>query len=355
MLTSTTPSSGRLPGLDGLRAISIIFVVIGHAYQGATGHSPKGPFWGTLGNAGLGVEVFFVISGFIITHLLLREYEKTATISLRIFYSKRSFRILPPLYLYILFAMIFQFLGIIDKADFHSYILSLLFISNYFANDIHLTLRHTWSLSIEEQFYLFWPVTLLLLLRGSRSRTYVAVAVLIVLSPLLRVVNASYGGDLSRLTYFLTYTRLDSLMFGCLGALLYDQKTVHNWISRGRRIIPAAFAGIVMLDPWLTARYGGAYEYLISYTLNGAVVMSLILLVSRSTGSLLDRCLNYGPIAYVGTISYGLYLWQQIFLRTRLHDHLGTILAIALTTGVAALSFRYFETPLLALRRRWVR
>src|SRR5437868_12058776 len=93
----------RIPSLDGLRAISILLVIVGHIYDGAYGGYSRNPLWIVFGNAGLGVTVFFVISGFLITTLLLREHERDGGISLRNFYVRRAFRILPAFYTYLFF------------------------------------------------------------------------------------------------------------------------------------------------------------------------------------------------------------------------------------------------------------
>lgn len=225
------------------------------------------------------------------------------------------------------------------------------FISNFFANETNMALRHTWSLSIEEQFYVFWPLTLLGLINRSRNYALAFVLTIIGISPFIRALNSLQGGELSSLTYFLTYTRLDSMMFGCLGALLFDSSKVHALIIRGNRLIPAIFVGIIVLDPWLLSRFGGLYKYLFSYSFNGFIIMCLILLVTKIHQGGLYNLLNQKFIAYVGTISYGLYLWQQLFLSTSLYSRLGLFAALTFTFVVAALSFRYFETPILALRR----
>jgi len=106
--------SKRLPSLDGLRALSIALVVVGHAYQGATLLSPSTPFWLISGNGALGVEIFFVISGFLITTLLLEEYEQQGTISLHNFYIRRVFRIVPALWAYLAVILLLSVLGVLD-------------------------------------------------------------------------------------------------------------------------------------------------------------------------------------------------------------------------------------------------
>src|SRR5215831_9782405 len=175
-LAPTLP--GRIPSLDGLRAISILLVVAGHSFD--EGRSPLlFELFGHLGN--YGVRIFFIISGFLITTLLLKEYTKTETISLRSFYLRRALRIFPAFYVYVAVICILAVLGVVSllRGDV---LHAVTYTMNY-----HTTrgwyLNHIWSLSVEEQFYLIWPAALLFAGPGRAPRIALAT---VILAPFIR-------------------------------------------------------------------------------------------------------------------------------------------------------------------------
>src|SRR5258708_2018236 len=181
----------RIPSLDGLRALSIFLVLALHSIQRLEVNSPISFLWVGIFNGATGVFIFFVISGYLITSLLLREHEKRGSISLRGFYFRRAMRILPPLYVYV---GVLLLLGLAGKLPiFKLDIISALFFFHDYALSLMWSLEHFWSLSIEEQFYLIWPVLLLYCLRrpGAEGRSTagkIAIAILVV-SPLIRVFS----------------------------------------------------------------------------------------------------------------------------------------------------------------------
>jgi peptidoglycan/LPS O-acetylase OafA/YrhL len=222
---------GRIPSLDGLRALSIVLVIIAH-FAG-TAHLPKSfePIE-HLGN--YGVRFFFVISGFLITTLLLKEYAKTKSVSLRHFYIRRCLRILPAFYVYVGSIVVLTAIGLItlypgDLLHALTYTMNYqnipVDIPNGRANGWYLT--HLWSLSVEEQFYLLWPL-LFLLLRPRRALTLAGFVIL--LAPVLR---AAMWRHLSPAGFDIVTTAVsrqfeavaDALATGCLLAGLY------NWLG----------------------------------------------------------------------------------------------------------------------------
>jgi peptidoglycan/LPS O-acetylase OafA/YrhL len=176
-----TDKDRRIPSLDGLRAISILAVMLGHA-QGTRGF-PDNPVLHLFGDTGnLGVRVFFVISGFLITSLLLAEQERNGRISLRVFYLRRALRICPACYVYIIVIGVLGAVGAVEvrKGD-------LVFAATYtnnFVADRSWVLGHLWSLAVEEQFYLLWPAMLCL---GGRRRAVIGAIAVVAVSPLLRI------------------------------------------------------------------------------------------------------------------------------------------------------------------------
>src|SRR5882757_2722259 len=153
----------RIPSLDGLRALSIFLVLVLHSIQRIEITSPVSFLWVGIFNGSTGVFIFFVISGYLISSLLLREHEKRGSISLRGFYFRRAMRILPPLYVYVRVLLLLGWAGRLPifKLD----IISALFFFHDYALSLMWPLEHFWSLSIEEQFYFIWPLLLLYCLR----------------------------------------------------------------------------------------------------------------------------------------------------------------------------------------------
>ena len=153
----------HIPSLDGLRALSVLLVIVLHTLLRNHLYNQIPFVYRLVGNGSLGVFIFFVISGYLITTLLLREREKTGTISLKSFYIRRAFRILPPLYLYILFLAVLGATGHLPGMNRRELITALTLTRNYVPHVSLWAMEHFWSLCIEEQFYLLWPTVLVLL------------------------------------------------------------------------------------------------------------------------------------------------------------------------------------------------
>lgn len=219
----------HLPSLDGMRAISILMVLGAHSYTARTGQvTPFSYYFGRLG-----VFIFFVISGLLITWLLIREREATGAISLKNFYIRRFLRILPVFWLLVLTVSLLKSLHVIG-ISWLDILRALTFTHNYPLSLQHpaysVWLDHTWSLSLEEQFYLLWPSLFALLPKWSPGRLTV---ILILSGPILRIA-----------TYFLLpvlrgydsngfESHIDLLMAGCASALLLDSPA---WCERIRRL-----------------------------------------------------------------------------------------------------------------------
>lgn len=179
----TLARNPRIPSLDGLRAISITMVLAGHAASGISVLRDHPLLSYTLFNGNRGVSVFFVISGFLITSLLLEEQGLTGRISLRNFYVRRAFRILPPFWVFLIGVVLFWKLGVF-ATQWHYLAVSFTFLRDYIAGDWWT--GHSWSLSVEEQFYLLWPATLVLI--GRRKSLWLA-SLLIFAAPVTRVLS----------------------------------------------------------------------------------------------------------------------------------------------------------------------
>ncbi|MCS6912871.1 MAG: acyltransferase [Myxococcales bacterium] len=333
---------GHQPALDGLRGLAAGVVLLGHA---------RLPF---LPGGYLGVDLFFVLSGFLITTLLLQEQAQTGRICLLRFYGRRALRLLPALCAVVGVSLLYGGLGpaavaremALDAAG------SLLYVENWLrALTAHQgpLLGHTWSLAIEEQFYLTWP-----LLVGSRRgiAPLVAFALLGALaSALLRAALFAGPATVPRL-YHGTDTRADALLTGCALGLAWATPAVRAHLRAAHRLIAAAawvatgVLGAVLLgvradDAWL---YRGGLSLL-------ALCAAALLLCALVAP---PRLLLWPPLRWLGRISYGLYLWHyptfQVFW---LHGWLtpaGRLAAATLSVAAAALSYYGLERPFLALK-----
>jgi peptidoglycan/LPS O-acetylase OafA/YrhL len=292
-----------------------------------------------LGN--LGVRVFFVISGFLITTLLLKELSATQSISLREFYVRRFFRIVPAFYAMLAVVLVLVPFGVFS-AGAKDVALAAFYISNYRIPQIEV--GHSWSLAVEEQFYLMWPLALVAL--GRKRASFVAIA-LLAISPLFRL--ASLRGWWPTDPMYAFENVADALAVGCLLAIFRERLWSASWYramheSRFFLLIPlAALAPKVLQVPdalWMTCGVP---------LLNVAIGLTIDHYI-RFPLTPVGRVLNSRPFVLCGLLSYSIYLWQQIFLLGK--TQLPFPLNLACIFIVAALSFWIIEQPVQALGRR---
>jgi peptidoglycan/LPS O-acetylase OafA/YrhL len=341
-------SERRIPSLDGLRAVSIALVIVSHAGL----HYSLGSFGGRLlpWIGATGVATFFVISGFLITHLLLKEEDARGTISLPRFYLRRAFRILPPFYAMAVAVLLARNAGLVEVSR-GAWLSAVTFTWNYSPYATGWTLAHTWSLSLEEQFYLLWPLALVLL---GRKRAGRLALVLILCAPFLRVASYVLLPALRAHNRYMLHTRIDNLMFGCILALFYE----HPWMNELRKLVlrpwvlGGAFAILAFVSPLLSVRFGGMYDLPFGLTINGACIALLLFWAVREPDTMVGHVLNHRWLVHVGVLSYSLYLWQQLLMNPWNHFWGGMVTGIALTLLAAELSYMLIERPALRLRAR---
>jgi peptidoglycan/LPS O-acetylase OafA/YrhL len=393
----TTPPQARgrfLPSLDGLRALAVLLVIALHSLQRLSMTQPVSWWWLALGNGALGVFLFFIISGYLITTLLVRELAKTGHISLRGFYARRAFRILPPLYAYIAFITVLGLTGHMPGFNRTELWTALTLTRNYSLHASLWSFEHLWSLCIEEQFYLLWPGVLVLSVLAAhramsrtksrakssaishsagssesrsvsglmeRVRVQAAwVALLVIcIEPFVRLFCFRYLPLWHNMGSF--HMQADALMFGAIAALLEGRARFERLFARATRLpwlVPVA----LFLCAALGIRFGNYWMAPIGLTLEGLLGLTWILWLVRHPDSLQGRVLNQPAIMWVGRLSYSLYLWQTFFLH---HDNVtvlghatwwstlpGAWLAISLC-GVT--SYYLIEQPALRLRARVLR
>jgi len=329
---------GRIPSLDGLRAISILMVVIGHAIMQVDNRSPligihHSPFHRIGEYQFLGVRVFFVISGFLITTLLLKERETTGTISLKNFYVRRAYRIFPASYAAILVIAVVCYRWL----DWHDILGSAFYVLN-FIGPHGWPLAHMWSLCVEEQFYLLWP---LLLLRYFRQR-FKILAVAIILAPFFRAAFGFRGFHGAEAEWF--PSAMDFLAIGCLLALFRER--LSQWSEQiDRFIIPIAAATLLLP--------------LFSYP-PGVQPLVVLSLMGFGIALCVDNCirkaywiLNCTPIVWLGTLSYSIYLVQMPFFTPASNSWLTKLPWNVLCILPAAMACHYLiERPFLKLRAK---
>jgi len=351
----------QISGLNGLRAISIVLVInshlsTNHFFSDNTVLKYLGYFFF---NAGLGVNMFFVISGFLITTLLIKEKNKNNYISLRKFYYRRMIRIFPAYYFLLLVYMILQFCGFL-KISVGDWISDLTYTKQFFTYSANET-GHLWSLSVEEVFYLIWPIAFIKFEKHSEI-------ILIVLSLLITGYRMY---DYSSVTMICTIMfRGDALLIGCLFAIKYDVITawVMKHINKAFLVFPLLLL-CVLLNTYVyhlsskNINVGGSGDVTklllrLTWGLGGNIglitnlAIALIIVISINSKSIWATFLNLPFMDYIGKLSYSLYLWQTLFTVDRPYLHKLPIVVILLMIFTCAIfSYYIIERPFLRLKK----
>jgi peptidoglycan/LPS O-acetylase OafA/YrhL len=336
--------SDRIPSLDGLRAISIGLVIFAHLC-GTTGF----PLGREIFNAGgFGVRVFFVISGFLITGILLKELDKTATINLKKFYYRRTLRIFPPYYFFLAIVGLVSLTGIL-QLPLGEWLSSVFYINN-FTTASTWELGHTWSLAVEEQFYLLMPA---LFLFGKR-RAFFVLCLIVILCPFIRLVSFSLFPDSDlRWVTFGFQANADSLAVGCIlafGRTMFWQNRIYQKVMNSRLFfaVPVLAIALNLFDdhPKIT--------FLVFITMmNFCIALCIDWAVTFHTG-IVGKILNSRLLVYIGGLSYSIYLWQQLFLNRHFESIVTSFpVNLLLTIFCAIVSYYFIEKPSLNLRQKY--
>jgi peptidoglycan/LPS O-acetylase OafA/YrhL len=361
--SATAPPRFYRPELDCLRFFAFLAVFVHHTFAHeadyySARHIPYGAFIASAARAGsFGVDLFFLLSAYLITELLLREKEEFGSVHLRSFYLRRMLRIWPLYFLAVLIGVVLPLLDPNQKFPLRYVAAFLLLAGNWIislAGFPQSVMNPLWSVSFEEQFYLFWPAVIS---RARRARTaLLASGLLVVVAEVGRLVLLKYArqrhSDVEIFTN--TFTRLDPLALGIATAVILRNKQMQlTWLVRSGCVI----LGVAV---WLLA--GHYFHLTLAFLLIGYPAMALgswLIFMSVFGLSVAPRWLRY-----LGKISYGLYVFHMLALYVAeklVGGYAGNWgkfilfwwLGLALTMGMAALSYRFYEAPFLRLKERF--
>ncbi len=339
--------SGRVRSLDGLRACAICLVLLAHLPRSlAATHPSWRPALEHLAVLGvLGVRVFFVISGFLISTLLMAEIRKTGTVSLRKFYFRRTLRIFPAFYCYVGVIALAAALGWLSLRA-HDVRAAMTYTTNYH-RDRSWYLGHPWSLSVEEQFYLLWPLGMK---RLGIPRALTAAGIVVVLAPLVRVATSVFFPSARPGIGETFFTVADSVAIGCLLAgfrerLLASPRYVALLASPLFWALPVVVI-VTQFVPYALA------SWLVGETVANLGILLMVHGLIDVRQGLAVRALNFAPTIFIGTLSYSIYLWQQPFLYWRADLPITHFPLNVLSLAAATLaSYFLIERPFLTLRQ----
>ena len=357
--------SKYLPSIDSLRALAVLAVIIYHV---DVNYLPGGF---------LGVDLFFVLSGYLISSLIIKEYRKTGSLNLYNFYIRRARRLLPAVYFMITVGLVVMVLfnEVLLRKSHLDAIFGYIYSSNwwyifhkldYFDSfGAQSPFKHLWSLAIEEQFYMIFPLLFLLINRKKKSKdgtyklnkNFLYVVLGLILVSLIAHILLFDINNISRI-YFGTDTRAFSLLVGVVGAILYPMERLHAKVTPQQNMLYSVVSLVSIATLITVMIYTSEYNTLL-YRGGFLLVAILGLIVIISSGkqhTLMSRLLSFKPVVFIGKISYTLYLWHfPILVLTTPVSEIGNpniifvILRVILTFVLASASYVFVETPIRKL------
>lgn len=354
---------GHVPELDGLRGTAAILLVSLHLFMLVV--PDQGQFSSEMSGSFLWVDMFFVLSGFLITALLLREQQETGGVHLTAFWIRRALRLLPALYVLLVVHYFYaRHVGLDMTVQRESAMYTSLYVLNFRMDNI-LTARvsegltHLWSLSVEEQFYLVWPLIVTFVLPIRRHLTVVVSTLVAAIAAVALYRGFSFhradGTNWFEL-YTHTHTRADSLLVGALLAYFW----VHGKLAL--RYVPqlAWLSAAVVVWTLFNVNLTDGFAYYGGFTLV-AVAFAIMILASLETSWRLRPLFRTRVLRLAGRVSYGLYLWHMVAQISvmRVGSEWPVLIrsaaAIAATIAATAFSWHVVEKPALRLKERWGR
>ena len=361
----TNNKSRYLPSIDSLRALAVLAVIIYHV---DVNYLPGGF---------LGVDLFFVLSGYLISSLIIKEYRKTGSINLYNFYLKRARRLLPAVYFMITVGIILMvmFNEVLLKKSHLDAIFGYIYSSNwwyifhkldYFDSfGSQSPFKHLWSLAIEEQFYMIFPLLFLLINSKKKgkdgtyklSKSFLYIVLGLIFVSLITHILLFDINNISRI-YFGTDTRAFSLLVGVVGAILYPMDKLNTKITPQENIVYSVVSLISITTLITIMIYTSEYN---TWLYRGgfllvAILGIIIIISSGKQHTIMAKLLSFKPVVFIGKISYSLYLWHfPILVLTTPVSEIGNpnnfyvILRVILTFIVAIISYVFVETPIRKL------
>ena len=355
----------HVPALDGIRGLAVLIVIASHLnvllrYQAVT---PWNNLNRLLLGGFLGVDIFFVLSGFLITSLLLMERSNNSRISLSRFYARRALRLLPALYLLL---VVDTAIAVFEKQSFsgqwNETWTSLLYLNNWYyvwpwlrhgSVNFESNLGHLWSLAVEEQFYLLWPMVLMLLLKFRRPKVFAPVLITLFIGAIILRRTVLWHNNVNWIVILIrTDARLDSLLIGALLALFYRHVIVHKTALK--------LTAYAALPIFIVTAYQGpsnSFLYTSGFTLVAVAILVMILASVEQAWSV-SRVLEQSWLRFIGRISYGLYLWHYVvFTFLSKHFFVGPrvfriFVGLSTTMAITMMSWYLVEQPALRFKNR---
>lgn len=344
-----TKVSARVAAFDGLRAIAIIAVLVTHVVPDS------------LPGGQLGVDLFFALSGYLITSLLLKEYDHFGRVSLKDFYIRRMLRLAPALVVYAVVVTGFA-LARDERNAWGEFFAVITYTMNFVAAfkllGDSLSMGHTWSLAVEEQFYLLWPLLMIFLLGRARGWLLGATLGLVAIGLLTTFALQVMGVD-TWMIYFLPTTRVAPLLVGAAGAIAH-WRGLPAWCARLVASPWIAVTALALITAWFFHNtWGDVWTWRAGLAGFAALTVLLIVHAIEAPRSIVTRILSLPPVAWLGRRSYAFYLWHAPVLwmlaSSAKSPWMQIMIAFAATAAIAELSWRLVEAPALKLKTRFER
>lgn len=346
----------KYPSINGLRALSILLVLCNHLsmrdnlFDYFSSIKLFIPIISFLQDGQLGVNVFFVISGFLITSLMIQEEEVENKISIKSFYIRRTLRIFPAYYFLLFVYFILQLFNFVHIGA-SSWVTALTYTKYFNWHNEWLT-SHAWSLSVEEHFYLLWP---LVFISGKKFRRSFAL-LLIILVPAIRVFI--YFFPISWLNEFTIFLRIDAIALGCLFAI-YKNEVIKKLSPHWSKLFLTSFLLLFSLRflPLLADKINIGFIFIPLGVTHGTIANLLIALIMMYSvfgpEGIWYKILNNKFVNYIGLISYSIYLWQQFFFSPSEYLFNQFPINIICIGLMAVFSYHFIELPFLKLKSKF--
>lgn len=342
----------HIKGLNAIRAFSIMLVVLNHmdAFQSILIPGIIDTRLAPMISGNFGVQVFFVLSGFLISHILLNERTRTGKINLKHFFARRFLRLAPPLLVFFLLIGIAVSQGYLSHTT-DSLLYAVFYLYNFTPRELYASeMGHFWSLGVEEQFYLFWPFALTAIKKVHFLIGFLCFLILVCSILITIKSHIPLDADYHVGRWFIPAS--GPILVGCLGAVLnhYYRDRVQSLIRRNWLTIPFIFI------TYSFSLYVPVSLIPLGISIQSVAVILFILKIDHSQDRKWVQALEFAPLSYIGIISYGIYVYQGFFLRTGSGSELWFQqfpTNIMLTLTLAVLSYELFEKQVLKLKRKF--